>query len=107
MAANIILTGFMGAGNSTGGRLMLDTTNAAALGRNGRVFCLTATPDEIWQRVQGTGVRPLLNVPDPLARIAQLLAERAEGYGRYPQIHTTGRSVNAVVKEIIEWYSMT
>ena len=36
---------------STGGRMMLDPHNVASLSRNGRVFCLVATPDEIFDRV--------------------------------------------------------
>ncbi len=84
---------------ATGGRLMLDPINAAALEANGRVFCLTASPEEIVARVGGDG-RPLLNVPDPAARIRELLAERAAGYGRYPQIDTTGQTADEVVEEI-------
>ena len=36
---------------ATGGRMMLDPHNVASLSRNGRVFCLVATPDEIFDRV--------------------------------------------------------
>ena len=36
---------------ATGGRLMLDAANAAALSRAGRVFTLWATPEEIMARV--------------------------------------------------------
>ena len=36
---------------ATGGRMMLDPQNVASLSRNGRVFCLVATPDEIFDRV--------------------------------------------------------
>ena len=53
---------------STGGRLMLDPRNVASLSRNGRVFCLVATPDEILDRIvkDEAGIeRPLLSVPDP------------------------------------------
>ncbi|GIK57753.1 MAG: shikimate kinase [Chloroflexi bacterium] len=85
---------------ATGGRLMLDEVNARALERHGRVFCLTATPDAILARVQNEGRRPLLHVPDPAAQIERLLAERREGYGRYPQIETTGKTAETVVEEI-------
>ena len=71
---------------STGGRLMLDPANAAALSRRGRVFCLVATPEEILQRVESdTQVRrPLLEVPDPIERIVELLQQREADYGRFP-----------------------
>ena len=86
---------------STGGRLMLDPVNAAQLGRQSRVFCLVATPDELLRRV-GTAdgpIRPLLDDPHPARRIAELLAERAAGYARFEQVATDGRSVDEVVDE--------
>lgn len=87
---------------STGGRMMLDPENAGLLGSSGRVFCLVASPDTIMQRVaDSTHERPLLAVPDPRQRIADLLQERAEGYGRFPAVDTTGRSVAEVVDVIV------
>ena len=48
---------------ATGGRLMLDPANAAALGQDAHVVCLTATPAEILQRLADDGLRrPLLAV---------------------------------------------
>lgn len=87
---------------STGGRLMLDATNAAVLGRKGRVFCLVATPEEIMDRVsKDTGARrPLLEVPDPLERIAELMRQREEKYNRFTQIMTTDRLPQTVTKNI-------
>ena len=41
------LAGRQGIVISTGGRLMLDPDNAAALSSTGRVFCLVATPEDI------------------------------------------------------------
>jgi shikimate kinase len=63
---------------STGGRLMLNPSNAEALSRRGRVFCLVATPEEIHDRVtQDKDVkRPLLETHDPLQRIVELLQQR-------------------------------
>ena len=76
---------------STGGRLMLDPQNVANLSRNGRVFCLVATPDEIFDRVtndESAIERPLLAVPDPRQRIVELLAERSPEYRRFAQLTT-------------------
>lgn len=92
---------------ATGGRLMLDPLNAQALGENGRAFCLTAPPEVILQRVAGDRERPLLNVPDPAARIRTLLAERAEGYGRFPQIDTVSKTAVEVTEEILQCISVT
>lgn len=90
---------------ATGGRLMLDDANAAALGGTGRVFCLNASVDEILARVLGDDdgpVRPLLAGDDPADRVATLLAERSAGYGRFPQVMTTGRTPDEIADEIIE-----
>lgn len=87
----------------TGGRLLLDPVNAEALGRTGRVFCLTATVDTILQRVAPDGRvagRPLLAGSDARERIIALLAERAEGYGRFEQVPTDGRSPVEVADDI-------
>ncbi|NHZ72809.1 MAG: shikimate kinase [Aquificales bacterium] len=87
---------------ATGGRLMLDAENAAALMENGRVFCLTAEPEEIVARVEGGEKRPLLNVSDPARRVQQLLDQRQEAYGRFPQITTTDKTPEQVAQEIID-----
>ena len=86
---------------ATGGRLMLDEANAAALQASGSVFCLTAVPQTILARVKNDAKRPLLNVPDPAERIAQLLEMRREGYGRFPQISTDGKTAEQVADEIL------
>ena len=90
---------------ATGGRLMLDETNATELSRNGRIFCLTASPETIYNRVKHDRKRPLLNVPDPQAKIEQLLQERAVGYGRFPQIDTENKTARMVAEEILKWLS--
>lgn len=92
---------------STGGRLMLDAANAAALSRRGRVFCLVATPEEIMERVEGdTNVRrPLLKVPNPIERIVELMQQREENYGRFPQMVTSDKipeEVTSVLSGIIQ-----
>ncbi len=97
------LAGHRGLVVSTGGRMMLDARNEATLGRNGRVFCLVASPDAILARVHRDPTRrerPLLSVADPRARIVELLAERAAGYARFEQVDTDGRDPEAVVDEI-------
>jgi shikimate kinase len=89
---------------STGGRMLLDPENASALGKSGRVFCLVAGPDQILRRVtddSGRSDRPLLQVPDPRARIVELLAERESGYRRFPQVMTDGRSPESVAGELL------
>lgn len=88
---------------STGGRLLLDPANAAALQNNGRVFCLAADVDEILARVLPPGqatTRPLLVGDNPRERIAALLEERQDGYAAFEQVSTNGRTPNAVADDI-------
>lgn len=88
---------------STGGRLMIDPYNADRLGRRASVFCLTASVDSIVARVDADRQRvdrPLLAATDVRARVAELLAERADGYGRFTQIDTEGRSPDQIVDDI-------
>jgi shikimate kinase len=79
---------------STGGRTMLDPTNAAALSKRGRIFCLVATPEEIMERLARAPEvrRPLLDGSNPMARIVEIMREREEGYARFPQLVTSGKS---------------
>ncbi len=87
---------------ATGGRLILDEENAAALLANGRCFCLTAQPEEILVRVSEGKKRPLLDVPEPTARIQELLDQRRDAYGRFHQIATSGKTPAQVAQEIID-----
>jgi len=84
---------------STGGRMMLDPSIADLLGANGRVFCLVAGVDEVVRRVAEPDDpdRPLLAGGHPADQIAALLAEREEGYRRFEQVVTDGRTVEEVV----------
>lgn len=88
---------------ATGGGAVLDPANRSLLKRVGPVFCLTAAPEELWHRLERSGtVRPLLAVPDPRARLRQLLAEREPYYretGRL--IDTTGRTPEEVAADIL------
>lgn len=90
---------------ATGGRMLLDERNAAALDTTGDIFCLSATPDELIDRLLIDGERtkrPLLDVEDPRQQIVDLLGERADGYGQFTQVETTGRSVSDIVEQILD-----
>ncbi len=89
---------------STGGRLMLEPANAEPLAKSGYVFCLTASVNTIVKRVTRIADpthRPLLNCDDPRRKIADLLAERADGYAQFDQISTDGRPPGQIADEII------
>lgn len=87
---------------ATGGRLLLDPANEAALGATGIVVCLTASVDQLVARLADEAdERPLLRGGDPAARIGGLLAERAAGYGRFPQVRTDGLTPEAVADAVL------
>lgn len=94
---------------ATGGRMILDPVGFTELSRHGRVFCLVATPEEIHRRVTDDLLRqdrPLLKVNDPRERIIELMAERQDDYGRFPQLITDNRDPGAIADEIAElWRS--
>jgi shikimate kinase len=82
---------------------MLDMNNAAVLGSTGRVFCLVASPAEIAQRLEGDQPeRPLLAGSDRRQRIEELLAEREDGYARFEQVETDGRTPAEIVEDLLE-----
>jgi shikimate kinase len=89
---------------STGGGLMMDPANVEALSRQGRVFCLVATPEEIFDRVLNDKQvnRPLLDVPDPMHHIVEMMTQRAEGYGRFTQIMTSGKTPKEVARILLD-----
>lgn len=87
---------------ATGGRTMLDPANQETLGASGVVVCLSASVGELVARLRDeVEHRPLLRDDDPAGRIAALLAERAPGYGRFPQVPTDGRTPEQVVDAVI------
>jgi shikimate kinase len=88
---------------ATGGGMMLSPANARSLTASGRVFCLVASPEEIFRRASGdtTGKRPLLEGPDPIARITALLRERQPSYAQFAQVQTAGKTAAEVVEELL------
>lgn len=87
---------------ATGGRTMLDPENQATLGSTGFVVCLSASAATLVERLLDEAEhRPLLRAGDPAERIAALLGERADGYGRFPQVHTGGRTPEDVADAVI------
>lgn len=65
---------------STGGGLGASEENLASLKTHALVVCLWATPETLWNRVRHQAHRPLLQDPDPQARIRALLEARAPIY---------------------------
>jgi shikimate kinase len=92
---------------ATGGGLPADEANLASLKTHALVICLWASPETIWERVRAHDHRPLLNEPDPLARIRELLAVR-EPYYRQADVlvSTEMRSVREVAQHVLHQFHM-
>jgi shikimate kinase len=90
---------------ATGGGLPADQANLASLKTHALVVCLWASPEKIWERVKGRTHRPLLNDPDPLAKIRRLLEAR-ESYYRQADIlvNTEMRSVRDVAQQVMHHF---
>jgi shikimate kinase len=75
------------------------------LQENGLLFCLRATPEEIFERIKDESRRPLLKDPDPPNKIRQLLQARQAHYQHIEhQIETTNLSIEEVTNQIIGIY---
>jgi shikimate kinase len=87
--------------------LPADEANLASLKTHALVVCLWASPEAIWERTRGHDHRPLLNDPDPLARIRSLLAER-EPYYRQADVlvNTELRSIREVAQQVVHQFHM-
>ncbi len=87
----------------TGGGIVLRRENMEALREAGPVFCLTASPECILRRTEGTSHRPLLQTDDPLGRIQSLMKKRKPFYNRADyQIDTTLLTIPDVVESIVK-----
>ncbi len=92
---------------ATGGGLPAHADNLASLKAHALVVCLWASPEKIWERVRHQTHRPMLNEPDPQARIRQLLAVR-EAYYRQADvlINTETRSVREVASQVVHQFHL-
>jgi shikimate kinase len=88
---------------STGGGAVIRDENRKAFKRNGVTICLTARPEVIYARIRHETHRPLLQVPEPLGKIRDLLAARSSFYHQADFIiDTSDLSVDGVINEIKE-----
>jgi len=87
---------------ATGGGAIMDPDNRAALRAAAPIVCLTARPAVILARATRAGAsRPLLQDDDPTARIAALLAERADAYAQADlTLDTSDRRIDDLVADI-------
>ncbi len=90
---------------STGGGLPAQGANLASLKTHSLVVCLWASPERIWDRVRSQNHRPLLNEPDPLAKIRRLLVAREPFYRQADVlVNTDLRSVREVAQQVVHQF---
>lgn len=106
LEAEAIASACAGSGQviSTGGGAFVDPGNRARLSRGNLVVHLQVRPETVVQRLRasrGGRPRPLLDGPDPLQRVRELMERRRSSY---QQAHVTivvdGRSTYDLVREI-------
>jgi shikimate kinase len=89
---------------STGGGVVTVPLNRSLMRGAGVVINLRVTLEDVLQRLAGDATRPLLSGEDRSAKITTLLAERAAGYADADLVvDTSGRSPDAIVKDIRAW----
>jgi shikimate kinase len=87
---------------ATGGGLPTYDDHLDQLKRHALVVCLWASPETLYERVRHHDHRPLLQTPDPLARIRELLSRREPFYRQADVlIHTEQRSIREVVAQVV------
>lgn len=89
---------------ATGGGIVLLRENRQLLAQYGLVVYLQASVDQLLERTSKNSNRPLLQVPDPRARIVELLAERDPLYREVADIicdtdHCTPKQAATMVAE--------
>lgn len=90
---------------SCGGGLVIQEGMKELLREKGVVICLFASVESIIERTARNKKRPLLNVPDPAAKIRALLKEREPIYMAAGSCITTdGRSIPDVVRHMVRTY---
>jgi shikimate kinase len=92
---------------STGGGLAANPANLASLKEHALVVCLWASPEKIWERVRHQSHRPLLQDPDPQAKIRRLLAEREPFYKQADVLlNTEVRSLREVAQTVLHQFQL-
>jgi len=90
---------------STGGGLVMNPANLASLKTHALVVCLWASPEVIWQRTRHQSHRPLLQAPDPLAKIRELLTAREAAYRQADVLlNTEMRSAREVTQQVLHQF---
>jgi len=88
---------------AVGGGAMVDEVNLEHLRRIGPVVCLWARPEVIVKRLREDRSRPLLQGPNRLRRVHELLERRHEAYARADlHLDTSDLSPEEAVQRLLE-----
>lgn len=92
---------------ATGGGAVVSAANREHLKLRGKVIYLRGSIDELWQRTRHDRNRPLLQAPDPKARLGELYIQRDPLYREIADmIVDTGRqNVHALVHHLAQCLS--
>jgi shikimate kinase len=87
---------------ATGGGFVLNPVNLERLRQGGVIVSLIAPAETIYERVKCNDDRPLLAVADPLARIRELLQQRAAIYqGADIVLDTSLKVPDELIEELV------
>lgn len=88
---------------ATGGGVVLNPVNIQALQRNSIIIFLSAPVPVLFQRLKSDTVRPLLQDPDPLQKLKEIIVQRLPLYQQAAawEVCTAGRTPVEVVEEIL------
>lgn len=91
---------------ATGGGAVLNPDNRRCLNASGFVVYLNASPGVLFSRLRHDKTRPLLQVPDPLARLESLFAQRDPLYREVADLvidcsrNNPGAALQAILREL-------
>jgi len=87
---------------ATGGGAVLSEENRSALANHGTVVYLRASPQDLWHRTRHDRNRPLLQTPNPLAKLTELFNERDPLYREIADliVDTGSQSVSALAHRL-------
>lgn len=92
---------------SAGGGLGANAAHLASLRAHALIICLWASPEVLWERMRRQTHRPLLRTGNPLARIRDLLEQRAPVYRQADVlINTEQRAVPDVAQQVVHHYEV-
>jgi len=89
---------------ATGGGMMQNPSIVDAFKRRGQIYCLHASLDQILERItrDKNGVRPLVQVDDPVQRIQEMMVMRQKVYDQFIPIDTTDKTPEQVAAALLK-----